>query len=36
MSDHVYHIRFKGHLDDRWNDWFGSVTITPQDGGKRC
>ena len=36
----VYHdefglceIRLKGHLDDRWADWFGCVTITLEDNG---
>lgn len=29
----VYQIRLKGHLDDDWNDWFGGVTVTPQDDG---
>ena len=26
-------IRLKGHLDDRWADWFGGVTITLEDNG---
>ena len=29
----VYEIRLKGHLDDRWVDWFGSLTITLEDNG---
>ncbi len=23
----IYEIRLKGHLDDRWSDWFGGLTI---------
>jgi len=26
-------IRIKGHLDDRWADWFGGLTITLEDNG---
>ncbi len=26
-------IRIKGHLDNRWTDWFGGVTITLEDDG---
>ncbi len=29
----VYEIRIKGHLDDRWADWFGGLTITLEDNG---
>lgn len=29
----IYQIKLKGHLDDDWNDWFGGVTVTPQDDG---
>jgi hypothetical protein len=28
-----YAIRLKGHLDDRWSDWFGGLTITLEDNG---
>ena len=28
-----YEIRLKGHLDDRWTDWFGGLTITLEDNG---
>jgi hypothetical protein len=28
-----YEIRIKGHLDDRWDDWFGRLTITLEDNG---
>jgi hypothetical protein len=26
-------IRIKGHLENRWADWFGGVTITLEDNG---
>ena len=26
-------IRIKGHLADRWADWFGGLTITLEDNG---
>jgi hypothetical protein len=26
-------IRLKGHMDDRWADWFGGATITLEDTG---
>ena len=29
----LYEIRLKGHLNDRWADWFGDVTITLEDNG---
>jgi len=29
----LYEIRIKGHLTDRWADWFGGLTITPEDNG---
>jgi len=29
----IYHIRLKGHLDDRWIDWFGGVEITLEANG---
>ena len=31
-EDH-YEIRLKGHLDDRWADWFEGLTITLEDNG---
>ena len=30
----VYKIRIKGHLDRRWTEWFGEVTITLEDNGE--
>lgn len=27
-----YQIRVKGNLDQSWSDWFGSFTITQQNG----
>ena len=29
----LYDIRLKGHLDDRWADWFGGLTLTRDDNG---
>jgi hypothetical protein len=29
-----YEIRIKGHLDDRWADWFDGLTITREDSGE--
>ncbi len=28
-----YPIRFKGHLDDRWAEWFEGLTITLEENG---
>jgi hypothetical protein len=28
-----YEIRIKGHLDDRWAEWFEGLTITLEDQG---
>ena len=28
-----YEIRLKGHLDDRWAEWFESLTITLEEDG---
>jgi hypothetical protein len=37
MEDHyepqLYEIRLKGHLDDRWADWFEGLTITLEEDG---
>jgi len=30
----VYQIRVKGQLDCSWADWFGGMTIAPQDNGE--
>ena len=32
MGD-TYHIRVRGHLDDRWSDWLGGLTIQRRDDG---
>jgi len=32
----LYEIRLKGHLDDRWADWFDGLTITREDNGHTC
>jgi hypothetical protein len=29
----VYEIRFQGHLDDQWTEWFCGLTITLEDDG---
>ena len=29
----LYEIRIKGHLDDRWADWFEGLTITLENNG---
>ena len=31
--DPCYQIRFKGHLDDRWAEWFDGLTITLEENG---
>lgn len=28
-----YEIRLKGHLDNRWSDWFEGLTITLEEDG---
>src|SRR3954463_15153279 len=30
----LYEIRLKGHLDDKWTDWFDGLTITRPDNGE--
>ena len=29
----LYEIRLKGHLDNRWADWFEGLTITLEENG---
>jgi len=29
----LYEIRIKGHLDERWRDWFSGLIITLEDNG---
>jgi hypothetical protein len=29
----LYEIRIKGHLDDRWAEWFEGLTLTREDTG---
>jgi hypothetical protein len=29
-----YEIRIKGHLENRWADWFEGLTITREDNGE--
>jgi hypothetical protein len=30
----LYEIRLKGHLNDRWADWFEGLTITRENNGE--
>jgi len=30
----LYEIRIKGHLDNRWANWFEGLTITALDNGE--
>ncbi len=34
MAQPQYHIRVKGHLDQRWSDWFDGLTITNAPNGE--
>jgi hypothetical protein len=35
VSTHlIYQIKIKGHLDLRWSEWFGSLTITHGPAGE--
>ena len=34
MSDDVYRIIIKGHLDSAWADWFEGLTITSMETGE--
>lgn len=27
----IYQIRIKGHLDNKWSDWFGGMTISLEE-----
>ncbi|HEX5506549.1 MAG TPA: hypothetical protein VFW96_28290 [Thermomicrobiales bacterium] len=29
----VYQIRIRGQLGRQWTDWFGGLTVTPEDNG---
>lgn len=29
-----YEIRIKGHLDNRWENWFEGLTVTLEDNGE--
>jgi hypothetical protein len=29
----TYHIRVRGHLEDRWSDWLGDLAIQRRDDG---
>jgi hypothetical protein len=30
----MYQIRLKGHLNDRWSNWFEGMTIILEDNGE--
>jgi hypothetical protein len=30
----LYEIRIKGHLDDKWADWFDGMSMTRTDNGE--
>ena len=30
----LYELRIRGHLDDKWADWFDGLTITRADNGE--
>ena len=30
----IYEIRVKGHLDGRWSEWFGGLTIANVENGE--
>ena len=34
--DEIYRIHVRGHLDDRWTDWFGGLDFQRQDDGTTC
>src|SRR5258708_37984777 len=34
MPQEFYQITVKGHLDNRWADWFEGLTITREDNGE--
>ncbi len=33
IQQRCYEIRLKGHLDDRWAEWFEGLTITLEENG---
>lgn len=30
----IYEIKVEGHLGPEWTDWFGGLTITPEEDGE--
>ena len=34
MAQEIYQIRVKGHLGQRWNQWFDGLTITNVEQGE--
>jgi len=33
LSPTIYEIKIKGHLDDKWSEWFYDLTITREPDG---
>ena len=31
--ENTYRIRVSGHIDDRWSDWLGGLTVQRRDDG---
>ena len=29
----IYEFQIKGHLDDRWSEWFGGLAVQRQENG---
>jgi len=33
MMNTIYQINVKGHVDDKWSDWFNGLAMIHQDDG---
>ena len=33
-KENIYHIRVKGHLDEKWADWFEGFVMVTRDNGE--
>jgi hypothetical protein len=33
-NGNIYHIRVKGHLDEKWADWFEGFVMAPRGNGE--
>lgn len=33
-GESIYHIRVKGHLDEKWADWFDGFVMASRDSGE--